>query len=316
MKNIRYISAQPAIDYYTWQVEVMIHSFMRHGVNPNYIDIVCSIKDGIIPDNWLALAKNYNMVRFFFYNDTRKNPVYVSSIRPHILKKHFEKHPYLQDEAIFYHDCDIMFTNPPTWNHLKDDDVWYLSDCKHYIGADYIQGKKFGIYERMCEIVGIDESIPIKNEASSGGAQYFMKNIDATFWEKVETDSEKLYQFFLDHLKAFPEGCLKGYHPIQKWTADMWAVLWNGWYFKHETKIIPEMDFTWPLHGMDVWPKNVIYHNAGVTVNHRDINKMFFKCDYMNKLPYDIKQEDFTTEFCTYKYVEEIVATSKITCLL
>jgi len=218
MKNLRYISAQPAIDYYTWQVEVMIHNFLKNGLNPNNIDIVCSIKNNHIPDAWIKLANHYNTVRFFFYNDDRENSVYISSIRPHILQKHFEKHPYLKDEAIMYHDCDIILTKPPQWDHLVHDDVWYLSDTRYYIGAEYIKSKKCGVYERMCEIVGISEDVPVQYEMHSGGAQYLMKNIDAAFWKKVYEDSEKLYQFFLDHLKAFPQ--TDKYHPIQKWTAE------------------------------------------------------------------------------------------------
>jgi hypothetical protein len=32
MKNLRFVCAQPAIPYYTWQVEVMIHNFIEMGV--------------------------------------------------------------------------------------------------------------------------------------------------------------------------------------------------------------------------------------------------------------------------------------------
>jgi hypothetical protein len=316
MKKLRYICAQPAIDYYAWQVEVMINNFKKNGINPNNIDIVCSINNGNIPDNWKTLQRHYNTVRFFFYNDERVNPCYISSIRPHILHKHFIEHPYLADEAIFYHDCDIVFTNPVNWNHLLEDDIWYLSDTQDYISADYIKSKGYGIYERMCEIVGIHQSIPEKyNDDSSGGAQYLMKNIDADFWKKVYDDSEHLYQFFLDHLKAFPEGCLNNYHPIQKWTADMWTVLWNAWYFGNETKIISEMSFTWPGRSIDEWGTHNILHNAGVT-QERESEKLFFKGNYMNNLPYDIKLEDFSEERCSYKYVEEIIETAKVSCLI
>lgn len=313
MKNLRFVSAQPAIDYYTWQVEVMINNFLKNGISGNNIDIVCSIKNGEIPTNWRKLADTYNMVRFFFYEDTRKDSVYISSIRPHILKKHFEAHPYLKDEAIFYHDCDIILSKQPQWDHLVHDDIWYLSDCRYYVGAEYIKSKKCGIYERMCEIVGIDEKIPIENELNSGGAQYLMKNVDAQFWSKVEEDCEKLYQFFLDHLKAFPES--PKYHPIQKWTADMWAVLWGAWYYGHQTKVVPELEFIWPMHGLDMWEKNVIFHNAGVTEESKK-EGMFFKGSYIKTLPYDLNIDDFQDKWCSRKYVEEILQTAKKSCLV
>jgi hypothetical protein len=314
MKKLRYISVQPATDYYAWQVEVMINNFIKNGINPNYIDIIYSISNEKTPESWKILRNHYNTVRFFGYPDTRNSSVYISSVRPHILEKHFKEHPYLSDEVIFYHDCDMIFTQPPNWDHLLNDDIWYLSDTKFYISADYIKSKKYGIYERMCEIVDIDPTIPEKyNDTSSGGAQYIMKNIDHTFWKKVYDDSESLYQFFLDHLKVFPQGCLGGYHPIQKWTADMWAVLWNAWYFEHDSKVVPEMDFAWPTQPIDRWEKHTIFHNAGVNNDKED---MFFKGAYINKFPYDIKLEQFSGEKCSYKYVKEILETSKRSCLV
>jgi hypothetical protein len=311
MRTLRYVSAQPAIDYYTWQVEVMINNFIKNGVNPNNIDIVCAIKNGEIPEKWKKLAAHYNFVRFFFYNDERVNPIYISSVRPHILKQHFAAHPELKNDAIFYHDCDIILTKPVSWNHLLDDDVWYLSDTRFYIAASYIKSKKFGVYEEMCKIIGIDEAIPEENEMHSGGAQYLMKNIDAAFWEKVEDDCNKLYQFFLDHLKEHPQTA--EYHPIQKWTADMWAVLWNGWYFNHTVKVVPEMEFAWPVHGLDMWTKCNILHNAGVLDS--DASRMFFKGHYINKLPYGMSTESFNQSLCSYKYVEEIMETAAKSCL-
>ena len=88
-KNLRFICIQPAIDYYTWQVEVMINNFIDKGINPNQIDVVCGITTNEPPANWRKLADHYNMVRFFFYQDTRQSPRYISSLRPHIMKKHY-----------------------------------------------------------------------------------------------------------------------------------------------------------------------------------------------------------------------------------
>ena len=132
MKKLRYVSAQPANNYYRWQVEVMLNNFISMGVNPNDIDIVCWKINGIIPEDWKKLASAYP-ARFFFYDDTRENRHYISSIRPNILKQHFQQHPYLQDDAIFYHDCDIIFTKPPKdWitEEMLQDDNWYGSDVR------------------------------------------------------------------------------------------------------------------------------------------------------------------------------------------
>lgn len=313
MKNLYYISAQPATKYYAWQVEVMINNFLKNGILPEYIHILCAINNNSVPAEWDNLRTHYSSIGFFFYNDTRINPSYISSIRPNILKQHFLQHSYLKDHAVFYHDCDMVLTHPIAWEEFIEDEVWYLSDTISYIGADYIKSKQCGVYERMCEIVGISENIPEDNKESSGGAQYIMKNVDANFWEKVEYDSEELYTFFKYHLQAFPKS--DKYHPIQMWTADMWAVLWNAWYFGHTTKVVKEMDFAWPGHKISDWDKKHIFHNAGVTGNYPE-EKLFYKGTYIHRLPYTDNFSWVREDRCSLKYVQEIMETAKKSCLL
>ena len=312
MKRLYYVCAQPATLYYAWQVEVMVNNFLKNGIPPETIHIVTAINKDV-PVEWLKLQDKFREVTFAFYQDMRIRPVYVSSIRPHILKQHFVEHPYLAKEAIFYHDCDIVLTKPVTWEQFIHDNVWYLSDTIGYIGANYIRSKKYGIYERMCELINIPEDVPIKNESSSGGAQYIMKNVNYEFWDKVERDSEILYQFFMNHLKAFPQS--PTYHPIQMWTADMWAVLWNAWYFGHTTVVPKEMDFIWPGNKPADWDTKYIFHNAGVVGTHTDPG-LFYKALYTYKLPYDINPSDYKKDRCSYKYVQEILETAKTSCLL
>jgi len=184
MKQLRYITIQPQLIYYAWQVEVMINNFIRNGVNPNSINVLSTrnidernnIKLHIEP--WDKLVKYYKDINFYFYDDTRQRPVeYVSSIRPNIFKQHFKKYPELKDEVFFYSDCDIIFTKEPDFSDLVNDDYWYVSDTNSYINADYILSKGDEVYFKMCDVVGMHESIPVQNNNHSGGAQYIMKNL-------------------------------------------------------------------------------------------------------------------------------------------
>ena len=167
---------------------------MDMGINPNNIDIVSWKMNDIIPTEWVKLTQKYP-VRFFFYDDTRTAKHYISSIRPNILKQHFILHPELENEAIFYHDCDIVFTKPIDWKQFLDDDKWYGSDTRWYIAHSYILSKGQDIIDKMCEIIGIEESIIKDNELNSIGAQYLMKGINADFWVNVERDCEILRIF-------------------------------------------------------------------------------------------------------------------------
>jgi hypothetical protein len=319
MKNLRYICVQPRILYYAWQVEVMINNFIKNGINPNNIDILVAWNPNdktSEPENieaWDKLASHYSSVRFFFYQDTREQPIhYISSVRPNILKQHFKAHPELESEAIFYHDCDIVFTRKPDFNAFLNDKIWYLSNTNSYINYDYIISKGQDVYDKMCEITKMDPIIPRLMNSNSGGAQYLMKNVDADYWEKVERDSEKLFKEIteLNNQKKIsnPE-----YHELQIWCADMWAVLWNGWLEGNETKVVPEMDFSWATDSSNKWNETTIYHNAGATCESQGT---FYKALYMNTLPYDLDIEKFDKEKNCYNYVLEIQETSQKSCLL
>jgi hypothetical protein len=319
MKNLRYICVQPRILYYAWQVEVMINNFIKYRINPNNIDILVAWNpndDTSKPENieaWNKLASHYSSVRFFFYQDTREQPIYyISSVRPNILKQHFKAHPQLESEAIFYHDCDIVFTQTPNWTPFLNDNIWYLSNTNSYINYDYIISKGQDVYDKMCEITKMNPTIPRLMNSNSGGAQYIMKNVNWKYWEYVEHDSEKLFKEITE-LNNQKKAINPEYHELQIWCADMWAVLWNGWLAGNETKVVPEMDFSWATDSSSRWNETTIYHNAGVTCG---CEGTFYKVLYMDTLPYNLDIEKFDTNKNCYKYVLEIKETAQKSCLV
>jgi hypothetical protein len=318
MRNLRYICVQPRLIYYAWQVEVMINNFIKHGINPNNIDILVAWNPNDLTtlvqanvDAWNKLAAHYSSVRFFFYQDTRQHPIhYISSVRPNILKQHFKAYPELESEVIFYHDCDIVFTKSPNWNKFLNDKIWYLSNTNSYINSDYILSKGQDVYDKMCEIIEIDSLIPKLMNSNSGGAQYILKNVDAEYWEKVEKDSEQLY-YQITQLNNQKKAADSTYHELQIWCADMWAVLWNGWLKGNETKVISEMDFSWATDPIKRWEETTIFHNAGVVGS----GKHFYKGIYQNQLPYNV-EDTFDEQFCSKLYFNEIKETAQKSCLI
>jgi hypothetical protein len=312
-RNLRFVSAQPAIPYYTWQVEVMLNNFMEMGINLNNVDIVCWKKDGVIPEAWSKLANNY-AARFFFYDDTRITKDYISSIRPNILKQHWLANPELRYETIFYHDCDIIFTNPiKDWitEDMINDDKWYGSDTRWYIGHDYIMSKGNDVLTLMCDIVGIGKDVIKKNEKNSIGAQYIMKNLTYYYWDRVEKESELLFKDVnvLNNKKKAKDPT---HHELQIWCADMWAVLWNGWKMGYETICNSNMDFSWATSNEEDYLKMNIFHNAGITGS--DSGK-FYKAHYMDKLPYN-ENLQITPNTASWYYWNEIQKTAKKSVLI
>jgi len=300
--NLRFVCAQPAIKYYSWQLEVMLNNFIEMGINLNQVDIICW-KTGEIPEEYSKLANGYP-ARFFFYDDTRETKHYISSIRPNILKQHFIAYPELESEAILYHDCDIVFTKPINWEQYLQDNKWYGSDCRWYIGHDYIISKGEDILDKMCEIVDIDKQLVKDNELNAIGAQYLMKGINSQFWANVEKDCERLFKEITD-INNEKKAANPSYHEIQIWCSDMFAVLWNGWKIGYETICHPDLEFAWATSTEADWDRLNIFHNAGVTGTEQGL---FYKALYMNEFPYnkDLKINEGTASKKYYEFIQKV----------
>ena len=310
LKNLRFVCAQPATLYYAWQVEVMLNNFIEMGVNPNNVDIVCWKQNGVVPEEWSKLASGYP-ARFFFYDDTRETRHYISSIRPNILKQHWAAYPTLKDEAIFYHDSDIIFSKPISeWisDEIIIDEEWYGSDTRWYIAHSYILGKGQQIIDKMCDIMELPEELISDNEMNAIGAQYLMKNVDYEYWDRVERDCEQLFRQVTD-LNNQIKSTDPSYHELQIWCSDMWAVLWGAWRRGWKTNCLPEFEFSWGTSTEDDFHRLNIMHNAGVTSSGQGL---FYKAQYMNSLPYnaELTINDNTASKKYWEWIEKTAAKS------
>ncbi len=301
--------AQPATIYYAWQVEVYINNFVENGISPNDIHVLFLV-DGILPKEIQLLQRNYPFIHFYFYNDSRSDKSYIPSIYFNAVKQHFRAFPELEKETILFHDSDTILLKPFNNPELLGDKVWYFSDTKSYISYDYIQQKGEDVYQRMLDIVGIDGIIPKICNTQSGGAQHLIKNSTYSFWNKVEKDSIRLYKMFCDTEHLYQKKHDVDY-PIQKWTAGMWSLLWNAWYFGNEVKISDKLSFCWATDKIEFMQGKQFLHNAGVTEMAQNL---FYKGGYTNTLPYGINLQ-ISQDYCSYEYykwVEKVGSKSTI----
>lgn len=307
---MKWISAQPATIYYAWQVEVYVNNFIQNGVSPSDIHVLFLV-DGEIPTEIHTLQRNYSNIAFHFYTDTRSDKSYIPSIYFNAVKQHFQRFKELETETIMFHDSDTLLIKPFTSNYLIGNKVWYFSDTKSYINYDYIMQKGEDVYQRMLDIVGIDGLIPKICNSNSGGAQHLIKNSTFAFWNKVEKDSIELYRMFCETEHLYQKKH-DGDYPIQKWTAGMWSLLWNAWYFGNEVKIADELSFCWATDGINKLEHSQFLHNAGVTADRQDL---FFKGNYTNTLPYN-RNLRISELFCSseyYKWIQRIETDSALT---
>lgn len=311
MQNPILLCAQPYTIYYAWQLEVMLHNFISLKI-PKQFDVHIIIvynETDIEHENLMKLfgklengfKTHYpNSATFYYYQDTRAIPnYYISSLRPNAIKQHFIAFPDLKERIIFYHDCDIVFNRFPDFilNYMQPDNNWYVSNTISYIGHEYILSKGQDVMDKMCEIVGIPEELVRDKQNESGGAQYILKGVDAAFWEKVETDSERLFKEITE-LNKEKKKADPTHHELQIWCADMWSVLWNAWLRGFNTRVIPEMDFSWATDDKSRLEDTYIYHNAGAT----GTPELFYKFEFHKKLPYHLKGRAFDETKAGYNY--------------
>lgn len=295
--HLKFISAQPATQYYAWQVEVYIENFKQNGYDLKDIQVVATSDGPEIPNSWIQLMNKYTEVEFFIYKDNTGGLEYQPAIQSYMLAEHWRQHPELSECAVFFHDADFIFTRHLDFTPFLQDDIWYLSDTISYIGSDYIKSKSEDVLNYMCYIAEIDRSLVEMNQNNSGGAQKLMKNVTHKYWDNVYKLSTNLYTNLkkVAHIKQNGDP-----HGIQVWTASMWAELWTAWKMGHKTLVPKEFDFCWATCMIDRWDQTYFFHNAGVANSK---SGMFFKGDYITDLPYG-KELEISKDRCSSKYYE------------
>lgn len=291
-----YISVQPDLTSFHWQVEVMLTNFEAVGIEKCHIIFLTNA----VSQKALELKEKFPQYQFFFYKDERSDAEkqYPPTAKPYGMLQHFLTNRI--KEPIFYHDSDIIFKNKINESRYESDDICYMSDTISYIGYNYVKSKGDDVLFEMCKIVDIDCKTIIENQQSSGGAQYILKNTTPAYWSKVYRDSYRLYSRLSD-IEPLWRG--EGY-PIQKWCAEMWATLWNMWYFKYPTAVCKQLDFVFATAAIEDYEKCNILHNAGVT--ERDKFKMFFKGDFISRDPFQVDLRFVDSQYCSYEYKKAI----------
>jgi hypothetical protein len=290
MENILFVSAQPDVPYFIWQIKLYVHNFIEKGINPNQIHVVLGIVNGKTKPSEESEQLKQLGINLHHFIDDRIKKHYIPSIKPYLISKWIQSNKEF-GKLFFLHDADIIFRELPDFEKLLNDDISYLSDTIGYIGYNYIIDccKRYEsnhpncnngqLISEMCEVIGLDVDIVKQNQENSGGGQYLIKNSSTELWDKIYKDSIKLYDQMLDFQKRFPINPGQ----IQFWTAEMWALLWNLWMYGYETKITDELSFSWATDDIKTYNVHPILHMAGVTEDLK--SSKFFKGDYINVDP-------------------------------
>jgi hypothetical protein len=287
MENILFVSAQPDVPYFIWQIKLYVHNFIEKGIKPDQIHVVLGLVQGKTKPSPQSEQLKELGINVHYFVDERYKKHYIPSIKPYLISKWIQSNSEY-GKLFFLHDADIIFRELPNFDELLNDDTCYLSDTIGYIGYDYIMdccrryeqkhpnSEKGQLISEMAEVIGVEVDTIRVNQDNSGGGQYLIKNSNCELWDKIYKDSIKLYDQMLNYQKRFPINPGQ----IQFWTAEMWALLWNLWMYGFETKIIDEMSFSWATDDIKKYEQHPILHMAGVTDNLKTTK--FYKGDYIN----------------------------------
>ena len=297
MEKILFVTAQPDVPYFIWQIKLYVNNFIEKGINPNQIHVIFSIvhRNGTPSEESLKL-KDFG-INVHHFSDFRRKKHYIPSIKPYLISSWLKTNSDYGN-LFFLHDADIIFKDLPNFDKLLNDDICYLSDTIGYIGYDYIidccgryeiqhpKSEKNQLINEMANVIGLDVEVIKENRKNAGGGQYLIKNTDADLWDKIYRESTLLYDQMLDYQKRFPISLGE----IQFWTAEMWSLLWNLWLDGHKTEITKELDFSWATDSIEIYEKRPILHMAGVTEDMK--NRKFYKGEFINIDPIQKLKED------------------------
>ncbi len=297
MKDLKFLTICPDDTYYTWQVHLWLESLKDLGHSDKAIILLFIPKGRKKNEKWQQIMDLYPEAEFHFYTDDDSAlsvnnliSIYIPIIRPYTAWRFFKDFPEMSGKSIFYCDSDILFMKDFNIEKFLDDNTVYLSDTNSYINASYFDSKIHQVLPEKLEeyktrdilaellsVVGIDRQIAEENNLHSGGAQYLLKNVDADFWYKVLNDCIMIRMYLQKVNKEFFKDENSGF---QSWCADMWAVLWNVWYKRKETKVVPELAFAWATDPLDKLKDHTIFHNAGIVSEMGNGYPAFYKGKY------------------------------------
>lgn len=293
MKPLTFIQVCPSHKRFVWEVEVMLDNYIRVGYTypiHNLIFTPYLRKEEPLFRKLEEKFKDYPFIQFFYYagdeklHEDTKRCNYIPLLRPYCLEKHFTLHPHLQEEAIFYHDSDILWTKKLDFTPYLEDEINYQSLANSYLDYEYLASKfQHCIPERRHDLLninpietllsgfGIDVETLKRNKLNTGGAQSLLKNITPEIWRKVYEGSVLIRSYFsVLNQKFFPGNTPNERENAgwQSWAlADMCGLLWTLWADNRETRCPPEFNFTWATNPISSLKDTYILHNAGVTAD-------------------------------------------------
>lgn len=267
---MKYLLAQPANIKFQWELDVVLTNIRSMDEATPIVLLFLEERPSVVEH----FKGRYPNLEIHTYPDERVAKSYPPTIRPFLVWKYLSEDPSREQEDYFQIDSDIIFRELPDFSKMPlDGKICWASDCGGYIDYGYLVSRQKGpdIVKKFAEILNISEDV-IK-ETPGGGAQWLFTKPTAQLWFHTLHDSQLIYNY-LQPLDS----------DVQKWTAEMWAQLYNLRKFGWEVKLSSELDFCRPTDDVRMWEQTKILHNAGVV--GVDAAGLFYKGKYQTDMPF------------------------------
>lgn len=272
---MKYLLAQPANTRFKWELEVVLTNILSLDANTSIVVLFLESE----PQSTEVIQffrDKYPTLEIYSYNDDRLQINYPPTVRPYLIWRYLAEDMRRESGDYFQIDSDVIFRELPIFEHMMDYGrmrACWASDCSSYIGYDYLISREKGKYivDKFAEIMNI--SVETIVETPGAGAQWVMVNPTAQMWYHIWQDSQILYDFLMPLNSN-----------IQKWTAEMWAQLYNLRKFGFRVTIAPQLAFCRPTDPIGDWETTPILHNAGVTGTLA--RTLFYKGKYDQRSPF------------------------------
>lgn len=287
---MKFLLAQPAILRFQWELDVVLTN-IRSLEQETPIVLLFTQHDPAVIKH---IESRYTGLEIHVYHDGRQDKSYIPTVRPYLWWRYLSEDPAREQETYFQIDSDIIFREMPDWSSFDlNGKRCYASDCSGYIDYNYLSSRTMGgfIVSKFSEFLCIP--VELIQTTPGGGAQWLITQPTAQLWWHTWQDCDILYRF----LKPLNSD-------IQKWTAEMWAQLYNLAKFGWDVQIPAELDFCRPTDPLEDWDRVKILHNAGVV--GETAQKLFFKGKYVERTPFDENFDWIDKTKAGLRYVEAI----------
>ena len=85
MKDILFVTAQPDVPYFIWQIKLYVHNFIEKGIDPSQIHVVLGLVNNVQNPSEESLKLKDFGINVHHFTDFRRKKHYIPSIKPYLI---------------------------------------------------------------------------------------------------------------------------------------------------------------------------------------------------------------------------------------